>query len=157
MNLRGMGAARTLVLLNGRRHVSTETLGVDISAFPISAIGRVEVLKDGAAAVYGSDAIAGVANFITRSDFQGLEIGGSFKDIDNSDGDWDINSSKPEIKIINHNLGAFLILDKPNLLANIDKSIPLGTYEISYQATDSSGSKSEILSQFIKIEDSLFI
>ena len=70
------------------------------------------------------------------------------------DGDWDINSSKPEIKIINHNLGAFLILDKPNLLANIDKSIPLGTYEISYQATDSSGSKSEILSQFIKIEDS---
>ena len=53
-------------------------------AFPISAIGRVEVLKDGAAAVYGSDAIAGVANFITRSDFQGLEIGGSFKDIDNS-------------------------------------------------------------------------
>ena len=92
VNLRGMGAARTLVLLNGRRHVSTETLGVDISAFPISAIGRVEVLKDGAAAVYGSDAIAGVANFITRSDFQGLEIGGSFKDIDNSDGDWDINA-----------------------------------------------------------------
>jgi iron complex outermembrane receptor protein len=51
VNLRGMGVARTLVLLNGRRHVATETLGVDISAFPISAIGRVEVLKDGAAAV----------------------------------------------------------------------------------------------------------
>lgn len=92
VNLRGMGAARTLVLLNGRRHVATETLGVDISAFPISAIGRVEVLKDGAAAVYGSDAIAGVANFITRSDFRGLEVGGSFKDIDSSDGDWDINA-----------------------------------------------------------------
>ena len=91
INLRGMGAARTLVLLNGRRHVSTETEGVDISAFPISAVGRVEILKDGAAAVYGSDAISGVANFITRSDFQGLEIGGSFKDIDASDGDWDIN------------------------------------------------------------------
>ncbi len=92
VNLRGLGASRTLVLLNGRRHVSSETQGVDISAFPISAIGRVEVLKDGAAAVYGSDAIAGVANFITRSDFQGLEIGGSFKDIDASDGDWDINA-----------------------------------------------------------------
>lgn len=92
VNLRGLGAARTLVLLNGRRHVATETDGVDISAFPISAIGRVEVLKDGAAALYGSDAIAGVANFITRSDFQGLEVGGSFKDIDASDGDWDINA-----------------------------------------------------------------
>ncbi len=92
VNLRGMGASRTLVLLNGRRHVSTETDGVDISAFPISAIGRIEVLKDGAAAVYGSDAIAGVANFITRSDFEGLEVGGSFKDIDASDGDWDINA-----------------------------------------------------------------
>ena len=92
VNLRGLGAARTLVLLNGRRHVSTETNGVDISAFPISAIGRVEVLKDGAAAVYGSDAIAGVANFITRGDFQGLEVGGSFKDLDASDGDWDINA-----------------------------------------------------------------
>ena len=92
VNLRGMGASRTLVLLNGRRHVSTENTGVDISAFPISAIGRVEVLKDGAAAVYGSDAIAGVANFITRSDFRGLEVGGSFKDIEDSDGDWDINA-----------------------------------------------------------------
>ena len=92
VNLRGLGASRTLVLLNGRRHVSTETDGVDISAFPISAIGRVEVLKDGAAALYGSDAIAGVANFITRSDYQGLEVGGSFKDIDASDGDWDINA-----------------------------------------------------------------
>ena len=92
VNLRGLGASRTLVLLNGRRHVSSEIDGVDISAFPISAIGRVEVLKDGAAAVYGSDAIAGVANFITRSNFQGLEVGGSFKDVDASDGDWDVNA-----------------------------------------------------------------
>ena len=73
VNLRGLGASRTLVLLNGRRHVSTETDGVDTSAFPISAIGRVEVLEDGAAALYGSDAIAGVANSITRSDYQGLK------------------------------------------------------------------------------------
>ena len=92
VNLRGLGASRTLVLLNGRRHVSSEVDGVDISAFPISAIGRVEVLKDGAAALYGSDAIAGVANFITRGDFEGLEVGGSFKDLDGSDGDWDMNA-----------------------------------------------------------------
>ena len=92
VNLRGLGASRTLVLLNGRRHVSTKTDGVDISAFPISAIDLVEVRKDGAAALYSSDAIAGVANFITRSDYQGLEVGGTFNDIDASDGDWDINA-----------------------------------------------------------------
>ncbi len=92
VNLRGLGASRTLVLVNGRRHVSTETSGVDINAFPMNAIGRVEILKDGAAAVYGSDAIAGVVNFITRNDFEGFEIGGSFQSIDGSDGDWDINA-----------------------------------------------------------------
>ena len=60
VNLRGMGSARTLVLINGRRHVATESIGVDVRAMPSIAIGRVEVLKDGAAARYGSDAIAGV-------------------------------------------------------------------------------------------------
>ena len=86
-NLRGLGAARTLVLINGKRHVATETIGVDISAIPTIAIGRLEILKDGAAAVYGSDAIAGVANFITRSDYEGVEIRGSHQNIDQSDGD----------------------------------------------------------------------
>ncbi len=87
VNLRGLGSARTLVLFNSKRHVATEALGVDISAVPGIAIRRVEVLKDGAAATYGSDAIGGVVNFITRSDFEGLELRGSFQDIDGSDGD----------------------------------------------------------------------
>lgn len=87
INLRGLGPARTLVLLNSKRHVATETIGVDIAAVPSIAIGRVEVLKDGAAALYGSDAIGGVVNFITRSDFEGLEIRGSHTDIQDSDGD----------------------------------------------------------------------
>ena len=87
VNLRGLGAARTLVLINGKRHVATETIGVDISAIPTIAIGRLEILKDGAAAVYGSDAIAGVSNFITRSDYEGLEIRGSHQNIEQSDGD----------------------------------------------------------------------
>ncbi len=81
VNLRGLGASRTLVLINGRRQVSSGTLGVDINAVPSSTIGRVEVLKDGAAALYGSDAIGGVVNFITRDDFVGLEVRGAYQDI----------------------------------------------------------------------------
>jgi len=92
VNLRGLGASRTLVLINGRRHVATEQSGLDLSAFPMNAIGRVEILKDGAAAVYGSDAIGGVVNFFTREGFEGLEIGGSFQDVDGSDGDWNVNA-----------------------------------------------------------------
>ena len=87
VNLRGLGPSRTLVLLNSRRHVATENIGVDISAIPGLAIQRVEVLKDGAAATYGSDAIAGVVNFITRGDFEGIEVRGSFQEIQDSDGD----------------------------------------------------------------------
>ncbi|MEY3042910.1 MAG: hypothetical protein RLZZ174_1992, partial [Pseudomonadota bacterium] len=73
INLRGLGSARSLVLINGRRHVADSNIGVDISAIPSIAIGRLEVLKDGAAALYGSDAIAGVVNFITRENFEGIE------------------------------------------------------------------------------------
>ncbi len=90
INLRGLGAARTLVLLNGRRHVATETQGVDINAMPSYAIGRIEVLKDGAAALYGSDAIGGVVNFITRTDIEGFEIGGDYQAIDDG-GDWNVD------------------------------------------------------------------
>ena len=87
INLRGLGSARTLVLINGRRHVTTSTIGVDVSAIPASAIGRVEILKDGAAALYGSDAIAGVTNFITRSDFEGFEFRASEQFLEDSDGE----------------------------------------------------------------------
>ncbi len=91
INLRGLGSARTLVLLNGRRHVTTSTIGVDVSAVPSVAIQRVEILKDGAAALYGSDAIAGVTNFITRSDFEGIEIQASEQFLDESDGEHSVS------------------------------------------------------------------
>ena len=79
VNLRGLGASRTLVLLNGRRHVPVPArlIGgrfVDVNTIPAIAIGRLEVLKEGSAAIYGSDAVGGVANFVTRSDFRGLEL-----------------------------------------------------------------------------------
>jgi iron complex outermembrane recepter protein len=76
INLRGLGAGRTLVLLNGRRHVPGglgANSSVDLNAIPLAIIERIEVLKDGASAVYGSDAIGGVVNVITRQDFEGTE------------------------------------------------------------------------------------
>ena len=75
-NLRGQGADATLVLLNGRR-VSAHGLAgqvVDLNSIPFAAIERVEVLRDGASAVYGTDAIGGVINFITKTDYQGLSV-----------------------------------------------------------------------------------
>ena len=75
-NLRGQGADATLVLLNGRR-VSAHGLAgqaVDLNSIPFQAIERVEVLRDGASAVYGTDAIGGVINFITKTDYQGVSV-----------------------------------------------------------------------------------
>ncbi len=92
INLRGLGSARTLVLVNGRRHVAAEGLGVDVNIIPLTAIERAEVLKDGAAALYGSDAIGGVVNFITRDDFEGLELRGAHQFIQDSDGDTDLGA-----------------------------------------------------------------
>ena len=77
VNIRGLGTARTLTLLNGRRVVPGGTgadASVDLNAIPLAVIERVEVLKDGASAVYGSDAIGGVVNIITRTDFDGTEV-----------------------------------------------------------------------------------
>ncbi len=77
VNLRGLGSHRTLVLVNGRRFVPGgvgANSSVDLNSIPASAVERVEVLKDGASAVYGSDAIGGVVNIITRSEMEGLEV-----------------------------------------------------------------------------------
>jgi iron complex outermembrane receptor protein len=81
-NLRGQGSASTLVLLNGRRVAAHGLTGsaVDVNQIPFAAIDRIEVLKDGASAIYGTDAIGGVINFITRKDFQGVSLS-AFTDI----------------------------------------------------------------------------
>jgi iron complex outermembrane receptor protein len=78
-NLRGQGADSTLVLLNGRR-VATHGLkgsAVDLNSIPFAAIERVEILKDGASAIYGTDAIGGVMNFILKKDFKGVQASGA--------------------------------------------------------------------------------
>lgn len=75
-DLRGLGSNKTLVLLNGRRLANTpfDTSTVDLTNIPLSMIDRVEVLKDGASAIYGTDAIGGVINFITKKEFRGLNL-----------------------------------------------------------------------------------
>jgi outer membrane receptor protein involved in Fe transport len=84
-NLRGLGADKTLTLLNGRRGSE------NTSNIPAAALARTEVLKDGAAVIYGADATGGVVNFITRDSFTGLEAKANYKYIDGSDGDYGLS------------------------------------------------------------------
>lgn len=87
-SLRDLGSSYTLVLLNGRRMASRNSSGsVDISSIPLAAIKRVEVLTDGASALYGSDAIAGVINFITKNDFTGVELAARVDAVQDGGGD----------------------------------------------------------------------
>ena len=79
LNLRGLGSGRTLILLNGRRVApSGVSSAVDVNNLPRALMQRVEIVTGGASTVYGSDAIAGVINFITRQDFDGLAVDGSY-------------------------------------------------------------------------------
>lgn len=89
-NLRGLGINRTLVLLNGRRIVNGGTganSSVDLNMIPTALIERIEVLKDGASAVYGADAVAGVVNIITRTNFSGAKLDMKYGATTESDGE----------------------------------------------------------------------
>ena len=91
INLRGLGLSSTLVLFNGRRQTVSGALAndgsvfVDTSSIPINAVERVEVLKEGAASTYGSDAIAGVVNIILRTNFDGFEVTSGYQRVQNGD------------------------------------------------------------------------
>ncbi|MDA0978336.1 MAG: TonB-dependent receptor plug domain-containing protein [Proteobacteria bacterium] len=88
VSLRGLGPNRTLVLVNGKRFASQSVNGyVDLNMIPTSIVDRVEVLRDGASTVYGSDAIAGVVNIITKRDFEGVDIDFGYDVTDENDGD----------------------------------------------------------------------
>jgi iron complex outermembrane recepter protein len=81
VSLRGLGSQRTLVLIDGKRVAGggtiTDSTSVDVSMVPLAAVEKIDVLKDSASAIYGSDAIAGVINFMLRDNFQGLELYGN--------------------------------------------------------------------------------
>ena len=88
VNLRGIGANRNLVLLDGTRLVPANLGGiVDLNNIPLALIDRVDVLTGGASSTYGADAVGGVVNFITRSDFAGVEMTASEQITERGDGD----------------------------------------------------------------------
>ncbi|MFM9079683.1 MAG: TonB-dependent receptor, partial [Opitutaceae bacterium] len=84
ISLRGLGSEATLVLINGRRVASYPvgnggtTAFVDLNSIPLAAVDSIEVLKDGASAIYGADATSGVVNIILRKDYSGAEVGLSY-------------------------------------------------------------------------------
>lgn len=86
VNLRNCSSSRTLVLVNGRRWVADLNGAVDLGTIPLAAIKSVEVLKDGASSIYGTDAICGVVNVITKNDFDGVEFSAYNGETSYSDG-----------------------------------------------------------------------
>ena len=118
VSLRGMGEKNVLVLLNGRRLANygfaqgTDSTFVDLNSLPLSAIDEIQVLRDGASAIYGSDAVAGVINFVTRRDFKGLELGAKYSQ--NTAGDLKTGSAN-----LTAGFGD-LAADRFNVLATLD-------------------------------------
>ncbi len=103
VSLRGLGSTSTLVLLNGRRIAplapadpnAGQASVVNLDSLPVSVIERIEILKDGASAIYGSEAVAGVVNIILRKDYNGAEVGGSFSSTAN--GNYKVNRANASI------------------------------------------------------------
>src|SRR6185437_14996262 len=96
VSLRGLGSTRTLVLVNGRRVAvfgGTNSTAVDVNSIPVEAIERIEVLKEGASSLYGSDAVAGVVNFILRRDFKGADVRATYGSPTRSGGGKEVQAS----------------------------------------------------------------
>lgn len=113
VSLRGLGADATLVLINGRRvAISSFAEGitnsfVDINSIPVSAIERIDILKDGASAIYGSDAVAGVVNIVLKKDIDGIEVNLGYGGTDGPNYEettasivWGTNSAKSSASVI---------------------------------------------------------
>jgi len=132
ISLRGLGADATLVLVNGRRVAisafaeNITTNFVDINSIPVAAIERVEVLKDGSSAIYGSDAVAGVVNIVLRKDFEGFEASAGYGSV--TSGPYDERTASAIWGHGDDNSNVTVIFDyfKNTTLANVDRG-SLGT------------------------------
>lgn len=131
VDLRNLGTDRTLVLVNGRRHVggSEGSTSVDLNSIPADFIERVEVVTGGASAVYGSEAIAGVVNFILKRDFQGVSVSGQAGITGEGDGEsYNISST----------MGTNFVDGRGNIIVNVtyDKTEEVASKDRDISATD---------------------
>jgi len=120
-SLRGLGPNSTLVLLNGRRIATHGGSGkaVDLNSIPLAAIARVEILKDGASAIYGTDAVGGVVNFILKTNYNGVEASATVNATEAGGGltrRASILAGKGELESDGYNVMAALTVDKNNML-----------------------------------------
>ena len=130
VNLRGLGLTSTLVLVNGKRQTIAAAIAndgsvfVDTATIPMAALERVEILKEGATATYGSDAIAGVVNFVLRDDFEGLEVSVGHQKVESSD------QTTDDVSV----LAGFGIGDNTNLIlsGNFMQQDPMSSAERPY-------------------------
>ncbi|QPF71795.1 TonB-dependent receptor [Roseateles sp. DAIF2] len=143
-NLRGLGPGSTLVLLNGRR-VSTHGMSggaVDLNAIPMAAVARVEVLKDGASAIYGTDAIGGVINFILKKDMQGVDVAVTYSQpLESSAGTRrraSVTGGFGNLDRDRFNFLGSLTLDKDDILRGSDRKWATGFQPERYLSPDSS-------------------
>src|SRR6185369_17588696 len=131
ISLRGLGAASTLVLLNGRRIApygladDGQKVFADLNIIPMEAVERVEILKDGASSIYGSDAIAGVVNIILRKDYVGTAVrlsSGISQEGDGSDTRFSITHGVGDLDSDKYNVLFSLELGKKNEIWNRDRA-----------------------------------
>jgi iron complex outermembrane receptor protein len=131
-NLRGIGPTGTLVLLNGRRVSTHGTSGgaVDLNAIPMAAVDRIEILKDGASAIYGTDAIGGVINFILKNNFRGASVSADYsKPFASGGGERkraSITAGYGDLDTQRFNVMASLTVDKNEILRGIDRDFATG-------------------------------
>ncbi len=148
VSLRGLTSLRTLVLINGRRVApygigfSNDSVSVDVNSIPIAAIERVEVLKDGASAIYGSDAIAGVINFILRRNYRGAELGLEYGDTTQggahqarATGTWGLGNLDSD----RYNVLLVASYQKEGALYGRDRTFAAKGYDVDHQNSTSSG------------------
>jgi iron complex outermembrane recepter protein len=143
-NLRGIGDDSTLVLLNGRRVALHGAKGyaVDLNSIPLAAVERVEVLKDGASSLYGTDAIGGVINFILRKDFRGSEVS-AFLDVTQDGGGniWRVNgvTGFGDLTKDRFNFIGSISYDEQAKLTGAQRSFSNGNQPLRGLSTDTTG------------------
>ena len=132
LSLRGVGSNRTMILLNGRRVVGSPSLGgggtVNLNMIPFSAVDRIEVIADGASAVYGSDAIAGVVNIILKKNYNGMTIQARYGDRDRDDGTEESASVLIGASGDRSNVTFSLEYDKRDPIFDADRHFTAATY-----------------------------